>query len=361
MNAIDLDEQTPAGAPFWVSLLAAPLLPWLVHFAGPGSSYSDTALFSISIFLAVLLHGREGRIPATNLRITPKLVIIFWTVLNLGAVAGIVVAGVAALAGFPADRNRRVAWLKDTATRMLCTIASGAAFAAAFDFFRFAGTVRLPANRLIPNDVLAAGAIMLAVHQLTWLWLNLVSRVIARSGPDYHSSAARPVWRLAGQLLAAAAAVTMFAAFEKTAHEMVEAGEPLTVEAVKNVYGKLLADYFGPDFVIDPQLRLEGLRIPHFYSPFYVYKYATGLSAAIALSERVLAGGREELNDYMSFLKGGCSKWPLELLQDAGVDMTIPVPVETALSYFERLVRELDSTRYNRGGSTPPTCSRVSW
>jgi oligoendopeptidase F len=135
---------------------------------------------------------------------------------------------------------------------------------------------------------------------------------------------------------------TMFAEFEKISHEMVEAGEPLTVEAVKNVYGKLLADYFGPDFIIDPQLKLEGLRIPHFYSAFYVYKYATGLSAAIALSERVLAGGGEELNDYLSFLKGGCSKWPLELLQDAGVDMTSPAPVETALSYFERLVRELD-------------------
>jgi oligoendopeptidase F len=135
---------------------------------------------------------------------------------------------------------------------------------------------------------------------------------------------------------------TMFAEFEKIAHEMVEAGEPLTVEAVKNVYGKLLADYFGPEFVIDPQLKLEGLRIPHFYSAFYVYKYATGLSAAIALSERVVNGGKLELGDYLSFLKGGCSKWPLELLQDAGVDMTSPAPVETALSYFERLVRELD-------------------
>jgi oligoendopeptidase F len=135
---------------------------------------------------------------------------------------------------------------------------------------------------------------------------------------------------------------TMFAEFEKIAHEMVEAGEPLTVDAVKAAYGKLLADYFGPDFVIDEQLRLEGLRIPHFYSAFYVYKYATGLSAAIALSERVLAGGKLELDEYLSFLKGGCSKWPLELLQDAGVDMTSPAPVETALSYFEHLVHELD-------------------
>jgi oligoendopeptidase F len=135
---------------------------------------------------------------------------------------------------------------------------------------------------------------------------------------------------------------TMFAEFEKIAHALVEAGEPLTVEMLKTEYGKLLADYFGPEFVIDEQLKLECLRIPHFYSAFYVYKYATGLSAAIALSERVLGGGKCELDDYLSFLKGGCSKWPLDLLRDAGVDMARPEPVATALAYFERLVGELD-------------------
>jgi oligoendopeptidase F len=135
---------------------------------------------------------------------------------------------------------------------------------------------------------------------------------------------------------------TMFAEFEKIAHALVEAGEPLTVEKLKEDYGKLLADYFGPDFVIDEELKLECLRIPHFYHAFYVYKYATGLSAAIALSERVVNGGKPELNDYLSFLKGGSSKWPLDLLKDAGVDMTKPGPVDTALGYFERLVDELD-------------------
>src|SRR3954451_4887749 len=135
---------------------------------------------------------------------------------------------------------------------------------------------------------------------------------------------------------------TMFAEFEKISHALVEAGEPLTVEKLKEEYGKLLTDYFGPDFVIDEELKLECLRIPHFYHAFYVYKYATGLSAAIALSERVVNGGQKELNDYLSFLKGGCSKWPLDLLKDAGVDMTNPEPVDTALSYFERLVDELD-------------------
>ncbi|MCI0334787.1 MAG: oligoendopeptidase F [Planctomycetes bacterium] len=135
---------------------------------------------------------------------------------------------------------------------------------------------------------------------------------------------------------------TMFAEFEKISHALVEAGEPLTVETLKTEHGKLLADYFGPDFIVDEELKLECLRIPHFYSAFYVYKYATGLSAAIALSERVLTGGKTELGDYLSFLQGGCSKWPLDLLRDAGVDMASPAPVETALSYFERLVAELD-------------------
>jgi oligoendopeptidase F len=135
---------------------------------------------------------------------------------------------------------------------------------------------------------------------------------------------------------------TMFAEFEKITHALAEAGEPLTVDLLKTEYGNLLAAYFGPDFVIDDELKLECLRIPHFYSAFYVYKYATGLSAAIALSERVVSGGKQELNDYLSFLKGGCSKWPLELLKDAGVDMSSPAPVETALARFERLVKELD-------------------
>ena len=136
---------------------------------------------------------------------------------------------------------------------------------------------------------------------------------------------------------------TMFAEFEKIMHEMAEAGEPLTVDALKTSYGKLLADYFGPEFAIDDELSLECLRIPHFYRAFYVYKYATGLSAAIALSQRVLNGGEAELKDYMSFLKGGCSKYPLDLLRDAGVDLEKPEPVNTALQRFSDLVDQLDS------------------
>jgi oligoendopeptidase F len=135
---------------------------------------------------------------------------------------------------------------------------------------------------------------------------------------------------------------TMFAEFEKITHEIAEAGQPLTVDAFKEVYRKLLEQYFGPDFVLDDELSLECFRIPHFYRAFYVYKYATGLSAAIALSRRVLTGGQPELNDYLNFLKSGCSKDPLDLLRDAGVDMESPEPVETALAQFERLVAELD-------------------
>jgi oligoendopeptidase F len=136
---------------------------------------------------------------------------------------------------------------------------------------------------------------------------------------------------------------TMFAEFEKLTHALAEANEPLTVERFKQVYRELLEAYFGPNFAIDKELELECFRIPHFYRAFYVYKYATGLSAAIALSQRVLGGAKEELNAYLNFLKGGCSKYPLELLRDAGVDMEKPEPVRTALEYFEGLVDELDS------------------
>jgi oligoendopeptidase F len=135
---------------------------------------------------------------------------------------------------------------------------------------------------------------------------------------------------------------TMFAEFEKRTHEMAEAGEALTVDSFRAVYRELLDAYFGPDFVIDQSLELECFRIPHFYRAFYVYKYATGLSAAVALSRRVLEGGESELRDYLSFLSGGCSKDPLDLLKDAGVDMTSPAPVKTTLDRFAALTQELD-------------------
>jgi len=136
---------------------------------------------------------------------------------------------------------------------------------------------------------------------------------------------------------------TMFAEFEKTTHELAEANEPLTVEAFKNVYRELLVAYFGPDFTLDDELALECFRIPHFYRAFYVYKYATGMSAAMALADRVTHGGPKELAAYLNFLAAGCSKDPLDLLRDAGVDMERPDPVDAALAQFARLVEELDA------------------
>ena len=135
---------------------------------------------------------------------------------------------------------------------------------------------------------------------------------------------------------------TMFAEFERRSHASVEAGEPLTLERLRGIYRELLDAYFGPGFAIDRELELECLRIPHFYNAFYVYKYATGLSAAIALAKRVADGGKAELDAYLGFLKGGSSKWPLDLLRDAGVDLEKPEPVATALARFSELVDELD-------------------
>jgi oligoendopeptidase F len=134
----------------------------------------------------------------------------------------------------------------------------------------------------------------------------------------------------------------MFAEFEQRTHELVERNEPLTVERLKSVYRGLLADYFGPGFTLDTELALECLRIPHFHRAFYVYKYATGVSAAMALADRVVSGGDAELADYLGFLKAGCSKDPLDLLRDAGVDLARPDAVDAALARFERLLAELE-------------------
>lgn len=135
---------------------------------------------------------------------------------------------------------------------------------------------------------------------------------------------------------------TMFAEYEKIIHAVAEHGDPLTLERLRVEYRKLLERYFGPGFTIDDELDLEGLRIPHFYSAFYVYKYATGLSAAIALSQMVLNGGDAERDRYLNFLKSGGSKYPLDLLRDAGVDLEKPEPVNAAMSRFKELVDELE-------------------
>jgi oligoendopeptidase F len=135
---------------------------------------------------------------------------------------------------------------------------------------------------------------------------------------------------------------TMFAEFEKVIHEIEDSGDALTLDTFKSEYRKLLAAYFAENFVIDPQLDLEGLRIPHFYSAFYVYKYATGISAAVALSEKVLRAEAGSVDAYLGFLKSGGSKFPLETLKIAGVDMTTSAPIESTLRLFERRLGELE-------------------
>ena len=136
---------------------------------------------------------------------------------------------------------------------------------------------------------------------------------------------------------------TMFAEFEKNAHEYCAQGKPLTAEALSQMYLELNQKYFGPDMEKDEEIAYEWMRIPHFYTPFYVYQYATGYSAAVALSAKILKEGKPAVDDYMSFLKGGESKDPIDLLKMAGVDMTTEKPVADALALFGDLVTELET------------------
>src|SRR5438477_9890815 len=136
---------------------------------------------------------------------------------------------------------------------------------------------------------------------------------------------------------------TMFAEFEKVIHAIEEAGGALTLDVFKSEYRKLLDAYFGDAVVIDASLELECLRIPHFYNAFYVYKYATGLSAAVALSQRVLNNESEAVENYLGFLKSGGSKFPLETLYNAGVDMTTAEPIQRTIALFEKRLCELEN------------------
>jgi len=134
---------------------------------------------------------------------------------------------------------------------------------------------------------------------------------------------------------------TMFADFEKQIHEAEESGDALTLDTFLSIYRELLKAYHGPAFVIDECLELECLRIPHFYSAFYVYKYATGISAAIALSDRVMRGEENATADYMKFLRSGGYHEPLDTLKMAGVDLREPTPIQTALDLFRQRTGEL--------------------
>ncbi len=136
---------------------------------------------------------------------------------------------------------------------------------------------------------------------------------------------------------------TMFAEFERTMGELVRQGKTLTAKLLTEEYGKLNRLYYGPDIVVDDQISVEWARIPHFYYNYYVFQYATGYSAAIALSRRILREGESAVKDYLRFLSGGSTKDPISLLRDAGVDMDSPAPVNQALQLFGELLDEMEA------------------
>ena len=135
---------------------------------------------------------------------------------------------------------------------------------------------------------------------------------------------------------------TMFAEFEMIAHDQVEKGEVLTADRLCEIYGDLNKKYFGPDVAYDDEIAIEWARIPHFYNAFYVYKYATGYSAAVAISNKILSEGAPARDAYMNFLAAGECDYPIELLKGAGVDMSRPDVVESAMTTFKGLIDQLE-------------------
>jgi len=135
---------------------------------------------------------------------------------------------------------------------------------------------------------------------------------------------------------------TMFAEFEMIVHDRIGKGIPMTAESLCQVYHELNQKYYGPDVVSDPYIAMEWARIPHFYRPFYVYKYATGFSAAVALTQQILSDGSPAVARYLDFLKGGGSDYPLNLLKKAGVDMAVPEPITKAMEVFSSLISQME-------------------
>lgn len=134
---------------------------------------------------------------------------------------------------------------------------------------------------------------------------------------------------------------TMFAEFEMLMHDKYEAGIPITEQELSDTYYELNKLYYGDNIISDDDIRYEWSRIPHFYTPFYVYKYATGLSAAIAIASDILEGNEETKNAYLEFLKSGGSDYPLSILKRVGVDMTTKTPIEKAIKMFDEKLEEL--------------------
>ena len=171
---------------------------------------------------------------------------------------------------------------------------------------------------------------------------QLLARYLLKNAKDDRTRA-RIINRELDSIRATIFRQTMFSEFEFETHKEAENNRPLSASIFRKIYRKILDEYFGDRFVVDDLLECECLRIPHFYRGYYVYKYATGLSAAICLADRVLNGGREERDDYLGFLKAGCSGAPLDILRSAGVDLERPDAILAATSRFEKLTDELES------------------
>ena len=134
----------------------------------------------------------------------------------------------------------------------------------------------------------------------------------------------------------------MFAEFELKINEIVEKGGTLTADEMNRIYYDLNVLYYGKEMTVDPLIQEEWARIPHFFYNFYVYQYATGFAAAIAIADRILTGGKEAADDYLRFLSSGSSADPISLLKIAGVDMSSPEPVSRALDEFDRMITEME-------------------
>jgi oligoendopeptidase F len=154
------------------------------------------------------------------------------------------------------------------------------------------------------------------------------------------------------QIRGTVVAQVMFAEFEHRAHELAERGEALTAESLSRIYREIFERTLGPDLTMDDRAALGWARIPHFFSGYYVYQYATGYSAAIALSRRILQGGEAEREAYLGFLRAGDSDYPIEILRRAGVDLTGPEPVNDTLDLFESLVDQLEAHLSEQGVTT---------
>ena len=134
----------------------------------------------------------------------------------------------------------------------------------------------------------------------------------------------------------------MFAEFEMLVHSMADRGEALNSDVLCEIYGDLNKKYFGEDIIIDDEIKMEWARIPHFYTSFYVYQYATGFSAAIALSKKIMEEGEPAVEKYKKFLKSGCSDYPIEILKAAGVDLSEETPLTNAMDMFGGLLDEFE-------------------